>query len=437
MHVQALRGFRDYLPKEMLAKDGMLRTVCRVFESFGYPPIQTPALEYSSVLLGKYGEEGELLMYRFEDNGGRDVCMRYDLTVPLARVVAEHGDLRMPFRRYQIAPVWRAEKPGKGRYREFLQCDVDLVGVNSAAADAEMILVACSVLRALGVERFQLRLNHRGTLRGLTETLDLHGADEADFLRLLDKLDKIGEEKLAAAFAERFAFDERRQQLVREFCTAGQGARETLALLRGLVGSVPAASEGLDRLVAVLDLVEGAGEGHHVIVDPTIARGLSYYTGCIYETRLLDLTEYGSVMSGGRYDELVGVFAQRELPAVGVSLGVDRLFSALQELGMVGACETPAQVMLVHFSETLVDSLRVAARLRECGISVLLYPEAAKVKKQFQYAGSAGIPFTAVIGATEAARGTLNLKDMASGEQSELTLDQVVARLRAAVKASP
>lgn len=429
MQVQALRGFRDYLPKEMLAKDAMLRTVCRVFESFGYPPIQTPALEYSAILLGKYGEEGELLMYRFEDNGARDVCMRYDLTVPLARVVAEHGDLRMPFRRYQIAPVWRAEKPGKGRFREFVQCDVDLVGVNSAAADAEMILIACAVLRELGVERFQLRLNHRGTLRGLTQALRLEGVDEADFLRLLDKLDKIGEEKFQVAVRDRFAFDAPKADLLREFCAGGLDARATIDSMRRLVGSSPVGAEGLDRLSAVLDLVEGAGEAHHVSVDPTIARGLSYYTGCIYETKLLDLPEYGSVMSGGRYDELVGVFAQRELPAAGISLGVDRLFSALQELGKLSQRETPARVLMVHFAETLVESLRVAARLREAGISVVLYPEAAKMKKQFHYAGSMGIPFTAVVGEAEVTRGTLNLKDMKTGEQYEVTVDQAVERL--------
>lgn len=432
MRVQALRGFRDYLPAEMMSKDAMLRAVTRVFESFGYPPLQTPALEYSAILLGKYGEEGEMLMYRFEDNGGRDVCLRYDLTVPLARVVAEHGDLRMPFRRYQIAPVWRAEKPGKGRYREFMQCDVDLVGVDSAAADAEMLLVARAVLQELGVDRFQVRLNHRGTLKGLTATLGLGGADEADFLRLLDKLEKIGFDKFRDAILQRFQFDSAQLDLLRSFADGGSDAESTLDLMAKLVGDVPEAAAGIQRLREVVSLAKAAGGSDHLEVDPTIARGLSYYTGCIYETMLLDLPEYGSVMSGGRYDELVGVFSKRDLPAVGVSLGVDRLFSAVKELGALELRESPAKVLIVLFSEEgTPDALRLAARLRQAGVSTVVYPEAAKLKKQFQFANALKIPFTAVIGEKEAENGTLNLKDMESGEQQELTVEEAIVRLGA------
>ena len=205
MRPQALRGFRDYLPEEMLAKDRMLDAVRSVFESYGYPPVATPALEYAELLLGKYGEEGEMLLYRFLDNGERDVAMRYDLTVPLARLIASHGSLIMPFRRYQIAPVWRAEKPAKGRFREFVQCDVDLVGVNDASADAEMLLIGQDVLRALDVEKYRLRVNHRGILRAMTRILGIaDGAEEGAFLRLLDKLEKIGEEKFRGALAKDF-----------------------------------------------------------------------------------------------------------------------------------------------------------------------------------------------------------------------------------------
>ena len=198
MKVQCLKGFRDYLPGEMLQKERMLASVREVFEQHGYPPLMTPALEYAEVLTGKYGDEGEMLLYRFRDNGDRDVALRYDLTVPLARVLAEHGDIGMPFRRYQIAPVWRAEKPARGRFREFMQCDVDLIGVDSAAADAEMLVIGAAVMQRFGIESYRLRINHRGILTALCRLVGLEGATEADFLRILDKLDKIGEEKFRA-----------------------------------------------------------------------------------------------------------------------------------------------------------------------------------------------------------------------------------------------
>ena len=234
MRAQALKGFRDYLPEEMLAKDRMLEAVRGVFEAFGYPPLQTPALEYSELLLGKYGQEGEMLMYRFRDHGDRDICMRYDLTVPLARVVAEHGArLTFPFRRYQIAPVWRAEKPGRGRFREFVQCDVDLVGVESAAADAEMILVDVAVLKALGVTSFTVRMNHRGALRALTRRLGLDSdAAEIAFLRLLDKASKIGEERFRDALQKELNLKAHQVEELREFTRVSSDPRETLARMR-------------------------------------------------------------------------------------------------------------------------------------------------------------------------------------------------------------
>lgn len=432
MRVQALRGFRDYLPRDMLAKDRMLKTVCEVFESFGYPPLQTPALEYSEILAGKYGEEGEMLMYRFRDHGDRDVCMRYDLTVPLARVVAEHRDLRMPFRRYQIAPVWRAEKPGKGRFREFMQCDVDLVGIDDAVADAEMILVDCAVLRALGVEGFQVRVNHRGLLRALTEGLELDASEETDFLRLLDKREKIGDDKFRSAVDERFGWSAERWKFVDGFLESAADPRATLASLGELFESREVAGAALERLGKVFDLIDSAGELDNVTVDPTIARGLSYYTGCIYETTLTALPSIGSVMSGGRYDELVGMFSGQPLAAVGISLGVDRLFSALCELGVVQAIETPARVLVVQFDEAgAQDAMRVAAAFRAGGISTLVYPSAVKLKKQYQYANAVGIRFTAVVGKDEATRGTVSLKDMETGEQTELKLEAAVEHLAA------
>ena len=432
MKPQALRGFRDYLPEEMLAKNQMLTAVRDVFESHGYPPVETPALEYSELLLGKYGEEGEMLLYRFTDNGDRDVALRYDLTVPLARLVATHGALQMPFRRYQIAPVWRAEKPAKGRFREFAQCDVDLVGVNDAGADAEMLLIGQDLMSRLGIERYRLRVNHRGVLRALTRRFGIEdGGEEGAFLRLLDKLEKIGEEKFRASLKKDFRFDDRSADDLLQLAQLSGPGMEVLEGLEAQLGDDPDGNAGIVRLRSVLELVEAGGNLETIQIDPSIARGLSYYTGLVYETFLDDLPEYGSVMSGGRYDQLVGMFAGRDLPAVGISLGVDRLFAALRELGKLETRSTPAQVMVIQFSESgAPDAYHLAAKLRAAGVSVVVYPTAAKLKKQYQCANQLGIPFTAVIGESEAERGTLQLKDMNSGEQSELEVAAAVSRLR-------
>ena len=435
MKPQALRGFRDYLPEEMLAKERLLDEVRRVFESHGYPPIATPALEYAELLLGKYGDEGEMLLYRFRDNGDRDVALRYDLTVPLARLVASHGSITMPFRRYQIAPVWRAEKPAKGRFREFVQCDVDLVGVDDASADAEMLLVGQDILRALGISEYRLRVNHRGILKAITKTLGLENADEEGaFLRLLDKFDKIGEEKFRASLATEFpALSAEKIDNLLATMTSGGEARATLETLEKHLGEDSDGAAAIERLRATLDRVEAGGTLATIEIDPCIARGLSYYTGIIYETFLVEMPEFGSVMSGGRYDGLVGMFAGRELPAVGISLGIDRLLSALLESGALPRQTTPAEVLVVQFSESgAADAYRVAGALREAGVACMVYPQAAKLKKQFQSANNLGIPFTAVVGKDEAARGTLTLKEMESGEQAECSIEDAVQKIRGA-----
>lgn len=432
MKVQTLRGFRDYLPEEMLAKDRMLSIVRRVFELHGYPPLMTPALEYASVLMGKIGDEGEMLLYRFLDHGDREVALRYDLTVPLARVLTQYGDLQFPFRRYQIAPVWRAEKPAKGRYREFMQCDVDLVGVNSAAADSEMLLIGCSLLDALGVGGYSLKVGHREILSAMVTWLGLVGEKaEGDFLRTLDKLDKIG-------------IDRFKEEIDRLCGLSGDQVDSLLAL----TSSVGTPSEVFDRLISelgdsvrepvsrleeVFAHVESAGYAEQVKLDLTIARGLSYYTGIIYETFLDKLSDYGSVLSGGRYDRLIGSLAGKDLPAIGISLGVDRLFSALKEMNILEDRNSPAQVLVVQFSsESVGSSVKFAHRLREAGIAALLYPSAAKLKKQFQFANNLEIPFTAVIGEEEERAGTVQLKEMASGEQAQLSVEDAIKRILSA-----
>ena len=430
--VQTLRGFRDYLPAEMMAKERMLHRVRHVFESFGYPPLQTPALEYGELLAGKYGEEGEMLMYRFRDNGDRDVCMRYDLTVPLARVVGQYGQLPMPFRRYQIAPVWRAEKPAKGRYREFMQCDVDLIGIDDVSADAEMVLIDMAVVAAQGIDAFKVRLNHRGVLRGITRSLGLEdGEPEAAFLRWLDKLDKIGADKFQSGVAQEFSFTDAQLQRLMEAVTPSGNPRETLATLQSQLSDDPDARAGLDRLSGIMDIVDACEEGDRLVLDPSIARGLSYYDGVIYETFLDELPQFGSVMSGGRYNGLVGALCGRDLPAVGNSLGVDRLFAALQELGLETSRTTPSDVLVVRFdAESAAQSTALAQRFRKGGINTEVYPTAAKLKKQFQFANNAAIPFVVIQGSDERERGTVTLKDMAAGDQQELEVDRAVEWVR-------
>lgn len=436
MKVQCLKGFRDYLPEEMLQKDRMLQTVQQVFEKHGYPPLMTPALEYSEVLLNKSGDEADMLLYRFRDNGDRDVAMRYDLTVPLARVLAEHGEITMPFRRYQIAPVWRAEKPARGRFREFMQCDVDLVGVDSAAADAEMLVIGCAVMDALGLTKFRLRINHRGILSALCRVAGLKSDGEVAFLRLLDKLDKIGADAFRSEVGSIPGIQsEGVEKVLKTVLAKGQDSRQMLQILQESLGSDEEAAASIERMGQVLDLVEAAGVADNCHVDPSIARGLSYYTGLVYETFLDSIPEIGSVMSGGRYDGLIGMFSGKELPAIGISLGIDRLFSALRELDLLDSRGQPADVMVCQFSPELAGaSFAAATTLRAAGIATVFYPKEAKLKKQLQFAQRAGIPFVIVIGADEEKAGTVQLRSMDEGQQQEVSLAEAITRIEQACR---
>ena len=432
MKVQCLKGFRDYLPGAMLQKERMLASVREVFEQHGYPPLMTPALEYAEVLTGKYGDEGEMLLYRFRDNGDRDVALRYDLTVPLARVLAEHGNIGMPFRRYQIAPVWRAEKPARGRFREFMQCDVDLIGVDSAAADAEMLVIGAAVMQRFGIENYKLRINHRGVLSALCRKVGLEGSAEGDFLRILDKLDKIGEEKFRQEVSGIPGLDASGlDSVLAVVLDASSDPREVLSHIEKNLGSDDLATSAIQRMTEILDIVEAAGIGKYCQIDPAIARGLSYYTGLVYETFLDDLPQVGSVMSGGRYDDLVGMFSGKELPAIGISLGIDRLFYALSEMGLIETSSQPAEVLVVLFSEESAPaSFSAASGLRHEGINTMVYPKAAKVKKQLQFAQKSGIPYVVVIGDEELKKGTVQFRDMDAGSQDEISLSDAVTRIK-------
>lgn len=426
-----LKGFRDYLPDTMLPKQRMLDTVARTFESFGFAPLQTPALEYADILLGKYGTEGDKLLYRFRDNGDRDIALRYDLTVPLARVIAMSGQIVPPFRRYQIAPVWRAEAPGRGRFREFLQCDVDIIGVPELTADAECLAVGAAVLDALGVERYVLRVNNRKLLTGMLQKLGIPVGNPAlAALRTLDKLPKIGEPAVRALLATDNGLA----------AAAIDGIFEFLALdPKNLADWFPEGSPGrigAHELATLLDLARALGIADRVEVDLSIARGLDYYTGTIYETFLRDREDLGSVMSGGRYDELLGMFGKPPLPAVGISLGVDRLFAGLLEAGLIKPAASPAAVLVTVFDETTRPaSYHLAARLRAAGVPTEVMLDSPRMKKQLRHADRQGIPHVIIIGPDDIDRGEVQLKTLATGEQAALTIAACIERLasRAAI----
>ncbi len=423
---RVLKGFRDYLPEVELPRQAMLSTITKVFEGFGFGPLTTPALEYSEILLGKYGEEGDKLLYRFEDNGHRDVALRYDLTVPLARVIGQHGHLPQPFRRYQVAPVWRAEKPARGRFREFMQCDVDVVGEPSMRADAECMIVGLEVLAALEVPLAVMRVNNRRILDGLLEVAGVSGR-EATFaaLRAIDKLPKIGRAKVEGELRQAVGLDDAQLATLFEGLETEVAAPSDLEALRSLVGETEQGAKGLDELAELLSIVEGAGYLDRVEVDLSIARGLDYYTATIYETFLVGHEAYGSVMSGGRYDGLMGMFMKQSVPAVGISLGVDRLISALVDLDAVIPRKTAADVYVLLFAaEDYGPNLKLARTLRAAGLGSELALKPARIGKQFRLAQRKGYRYVALHGESERADGVVVIKDLDSGEQQRLAIAQ-------------
>jgi histidyl-tRNA synthetase len=435
MKPQVLKGFRDYAPEEMVVRQGMMDKVRAVFESFGFMPLHTPALEYAELLLGKYGDEGEKLLYKFEDQGGRMVALRYDLTVPLARFVGMNPNLRFPFRRYHIAPVWRAERPQKGRFREFYQCDVDVVGVDSPQADAEPILVDCAVLEALGLSDFRVQVNHRGFLDGLLDSLSVPREKVVPVLRVLDKVDKITRDEMAALLVQEGMQAGQVERLVGLSMISGAND-ERLAQALELAGRHPKAQGAVERLGKVLRVVEASHPGAPVWFTPSVARGLDYYTGIVYETFLPPQYGVGSVMSGGRYDQLLGTFAGREIPAVGISLGIDRLVAALSSQGgATGATVTGVLVCCMEGTETQAASVAAELRRGLGGRGVELYPEPARMKKQLEYADKAGIPVIVVLGQQELETGTAAVKSLRTGTQERVALSGLAAHVAGLLEA--
>ena len=429
---RTLKGFRDYPPELMIPREALMERARQVFRLHGFPPIDTPALEYADILLGKGGAESDKQIYRFTDQGGRDVALRFDLTVPFARFAAQHiAQLGTPFRRYHMGPVWRGENTGHGRYREFWQCDFDIIGTAANTADIEITLVIHDLMRALGFERFDIRVNNRLLLGGLLEELGL-GAGAADLLRSLDKLAKIGREKVREEMLREAEVTPEQADRVLGLAETGGTNEEILDRLGREFGDNPKAAEGVRRLRELLDVCHGAGVPAGCLrLDLSIARGLDYYTGTVYETFLTDLTEIGSVCSGGRYDDLAKLFTKQALPGVGASLGLDRLLAAMEELGLLGKSSTPAPVLLLLFSaDRLVDYERMAQALRAEGIGVEVYPEAKKVGQQLQYAERRGFVAALIAGPDEFARGVCKVKDLARREEVTVPAAQVAGAVR-------
>lgn len=448
---------RDFLPEDVRRREYVIGIIKEVYERYGFEPLETPAVENIETLLGKYGEEGNQLIFKIlkrgehEKTGEADLALRYDLTVPLARVVAQHqNDLPKFFKRYQIQPVWRADRPARGRFREFYQCDVDILGSRSMLVEAEICAAAGEVLTKLGFDDFKIRINHRHALTGVLQAAGLGGDKHDAALVALDKLDKVGRAEVEKEFAERGIEAVAGARLLDFFSELGsldnaaeiaageEPAQKRAALnaailgrLVEFVGDNELGARGVDELRAIMKFADAEGIGSRIEIDPSLARGLSYYTGAIMEINVKDLA--GSLGGGGRYDNLVGMFLGEAVPACGFSLGLERIIVVMTERAMFpeALVSSPADVMVsIWNEESLIESLALANELRGQGLRVDLYPEVDKIGKQFKYASARGIPFVAILGDEERARGEVALKDLRSGEQQTLKHEGLADAIR-------
>jgi histidyl-tRNA synthetase len=405
-----LKGFHDFLPERELLRKEILRKLEATFRLFGFVPIDTPVLEYSEILLGKGGGETDKQIYRFRDHGGRDVAMRYDLTVPFARFMASHlGELHLPFKRYHAAKAWRGENTQKGRFREFLQVDFDIVGTDSPSADLEILLLMRECMRNLGVERYAIHFAHRGLFNAFLSDLGV-GERSVDVLRIVDKERKIGAEKTREMLAD--IAGEKKVEAIMKFIGQKGPARP---ILERLQTAAEKTGEPISRLSEISRGLHELGVEESFILDTSITRGLDYYTGIVFETFLLDIPDIGSVCSGGRYNDLASLYTTQSIPGVGASIGLDRLLSALEAQGVLQPARAAADVLVLFLDDALLPSYqRFAMALRAEGISAEVYPEAKKLSSQFHYAEKKGIRLALIHGPDEAGRGTVGLKDLES-----------------------
>ncbi len=444
------KGTRDFSPIEMARRNYIFNTIKDVFLLYGFQQIETPAIENLSTLMGKYGEEGDKLLFKILNSGDylkdapddlltahdslhlttkiSEKGLRYDLTVPFARYVVQHrNDLQMPFKRYQVQPVWRADRPQKGRYREFYQCDADIVGSDSLLNEVELVTMIDEVFNRFNIN-VAIKLNNRKILSGIAEIIG--AADKIiDITVAIDKLDKIGIDNVNAELKEKGLTDEAIATLQPLLALDGTN-EECLTSLSAMLAGSEIGMKGIEEMRYVLDHVAALGTRAQVELDVSLARGLNYYTGTILEVKALDVA-IGSITGGGRYDNLTGVFGMTGLSGVGISFGADRIYDVLNALDLYPAdTMATAQVMFVNFGEQEASaSLKYIMALRKAGISAELYPDSAKMKKQMNYANDRQIPFVAIVGADEVQNGTIALKNMTTGEQQTLTVSQVIEQL--------
>ena len=435
------KGTRDFSQQEMAERNYIFDTIRSVFATYGYAQIETPAMENLSTLLGKYGDEGDKLLYRILNSGdafaGADmsrpltpqVCekgLRYDLTVPFARYVVQHqGEISFPFKRFQIQPVWRADRPQKGRYREFYQCDVDMIGSRSQMCELELVQIVDEVFRRLGVD-VVVKVNNRKVLTGLAE---LCGAPDkvVDITVAIDKLDKIGLDAVREELRSK-GLDERATGILEPVLKLEGSNADKISTMRSLMQDSEAGLRGLDELEELFSLVASAGVGTRVELDLSLARGLNYYTGAIFEVKACDFA-IGSICGGGRYDNLTGIFGLPDMSGVGVSFGADRIYDVMKGLGKFPEALSAGSRLL--FANLGADDVRyvlgIASALRGRGISVEVYPDAVKLKKQFDYASRKAIPFISISGESERSSGRVNLKNLATGVQQDFACDDLDA----------
>lgn len=445
------KGTRDYSPEIMVKRNYIFDTIKSVFKLYGYMPLETPAMENLSTLMGKYGEEGDKLLFKILNSGDflsgvpenelqeknslkltnkiSEKGLRYDLTVPFARFVVQHqNELSFPFKRYQIQPVWRADRPQKGRYREFYQCDVDVVGSDSLLNEVELIQIVDEVYHRLKIN-VRLLINNRKVLAGIAETIG-YPDKLTDITVAIDKMDKIGLENVNAELREKGIAEEAIEKLQPILNLSGDN-REKLEQLRIVLKDSETGLKGVEELTTVFNYIQTLNISTEIKLDLTLARGLSYYTGAIFEVKALD-AEIGSITGGGRYDDLTGIFGLKNMSGVGISFGADRIFDVMNQLDLFPKdANTTTRILFVNFgNEEELYCLPIIKALRDNGINAEIYPDASKMKKQMTYADKKGIPYVALVGENEMKAGVVSLKNMTSGEQKNFTPEELIQKLK-------
>ncbi|MBP7057226.1 histidine--tRNA ligase [Candidatus Gracilibacteria bacterium] len=430
IEARTLQGFSDFLPEAMYLRRYLSDTWRQTFSAFGYGELDTPSLEYEDILMGKIGED-EKLIYRFVDNGDRHVALRYDQTVPLARVVVQHrNDLKMPFKRYQISKVWRADSPRKGRKREFYQCDADIIGSNSPVADAEILAVVSHGMKMLGVENFVINLNHRGILKAMMKNWNIAAELQIQVFRAIDRFDKVGLDGVRQELINRQIPVETHERILELLSWQERDSEKTLVWLEEKLGHFPEAQEGIENLRKIIVLSAAMGvKAENIFLNLNLVRGLDYYTGMVFE---VTVPQFGrtSLAGGGRYDRLTQSFSDADLPGVGVGIGFETLYELFQEHPIVFPSTAP-EMLLIALDEQLLPTVAdLATQIRQTGKRVMMYAGGnEKLGKQLKYANDMNIKYVLILGADEAKAGKIQVKNMITGESMTVKLDEIVSKM--------